>query len=29
MIIIVVGGGRCVKHEFDEVIYYVCGGSYS
>jgi hypothetical protein len=30
IIIIVVGkGGRCVKHEFAEVIYYVCGGSYS
>lgn len=30
IIIIVVGrGGRCVKHEFDEVIYWVCGGSYS
>ena len=30
VIVIVVGkGGRCVKHEFDEVIYWVCGGSYS
>jgi hypothetical protein len=30
IIIIVVGkGGRCVKHEFAEVIYYVCGGSLS
>ena len=30
IIIIVVGrGGRCVKHEFDEVIYWVCGGSES
>jgi hypothetical protein len=30
IIIIVVGrGGRCVKHEFDEVIYWVCGGTYS
>ena len=30
IIIIVVGnGGRCVKHEFRDVIYYVCGGSYS
>ncbi len=30
IIIIVVGrGGRCVKHEFDEVVYWVCGGSES
>jgi hypothetical protein len=30
IIIIVVGnGGRCHKHVFAEVIYYVCGGSYS
>lgn len=30
IIVIVVGnGGRCVKHEFDEVVYWVCGGSYS
>ena len=30
IVIIVVGhGGRCVKHEFDEVIYWVCGGTYS
>ena len=30
IIIITVGnGGRCVKHEFDEVVYYVCGGSES
>ena len=30
VIVIVVGrGGRCVKHEFDEVIYWVCEGSLS
>jgi len=30
IIIIVVGnGGRCKKHEFAEVIYYVCGGALS
>jgi hypothetical protein len=30
IIIITVGrGGRCVKHEFDEVVYYVCGGTES
>lgn len=30
IIVIVVGnGGRCVKHEFAEVVYWVCGGSLS
>lgn len=30
IVIINVGnGGRCVKHEFEEVVYYVCGGTES